>query len=126
MSRALSIIKDYLCHSANTVFGMYQQPFNREWDGMLRRILEAGKLLNISDHTITFHCGGDVFEVWTSNRWFSFAHLYRLNGEYIAEHLQARPRFSTMRHLHGIATLVTPVTIDTFYSLVGQQGGSND
>lgn len=111
-SRAHRIIKDYLCHSANTVFGMYQQPFNREWDSMLRSILKTGKLLSVSDYTITFHCGGDVFEIWTANRWFSFAHLYRLNGECITEDLQARPRFSTMRHLYVLATLakIPPVS----------------
>jgi len=125
---AVSVVWDYSCHVKNTVFGVYQRPFNQGWDFLLKRILETGELLSADECTATFKLGDDLFEIWTSNRWYSFAHLYRFNGKYISRSLQARPRFITMRHLHGLVAFVKSpsVTREIFYSPVNPQGGSND
>ncbi|HCD7551345.1 TPA: hypothetical protein ND482_001645 [Citrobacter farmeri] len=117
----INALKDYLCHIARTFFHMYQQPFNELWDQKLLRALNAGEIIFVEKHTITFSCDGDVLQVWTSNRWYAYAYLYQLNGEYVDESLKARPRFRTMRLLYEIerAVRISPVTRRDFYDRLG-------
>jgi hypothetical protein len=117
----LRLLQDCLSHSVNTVLVMYQAPFSEAWDRHLRRILAEGEITEINQHAVTFLYGGDVLEIWIANRWYFYAHLFRLNGECVERKLQARPRFKTMRLLHGMVQKLTPkpVTRADFYELGG-------
>ena len=48
----MQIIIDYLCHAANTVFGMYQQPFLKEWDEMLNDMMNIAQLARMKDEKL--------------------------------------------------------------------------
>ncbi|EKA4755326.1 hypothetical protein OLJ17_004795, partial [Salmonella enterica] len=48
------MLKDYLCHIANTLTGMYQLPFSQEWDARLNKLLDEGVLLSVGEYTATF------------------------------------------------------------------------
>ncbi|EKA4755327.1 hypothetical protein OLJ17_004796, partial [Salmonella enterica] len=48
------MLKDYLCHIANTLTGMYQLPFSQEWDARLNELLDEGVLLFVGEYTATF------------------------------------------------------------------------
>ncbi|EBN8660567.1 hypothetical protein ACK1DB_001181 [Salmonella enterica] len=95
------MLKDYLCHIANTLTGMYQLPFSQEWDARLNELLDEGVLLFVGEYTATFSTGEHTVEVWITNRWYSFGGLYCFDGECAPQHLQARPRFRTMRRLYA-------------------------
>ncbi|ELZ7139484.1 hypothetical protein AB7T60_004950, partial [Salmonella enterica] len=71
------MLKDYLCHIANTLTGMYQLPFSQEWDARLNKLLDEGVLLSVGEYTATFSAGEHTVEVWIRNRWYSFGELYR-------------------------------------------------
>lgn len=45
--------------------------------------------------------GEHTVEVWIANHWYSFGHLYRLDGEYVSPSCRHRPRFRTMRRLYA-------------------------
>ncbi|MFS9881858.1 hypothetical protein WKV47_25945, partial [Salmonella enterica] len=95
------MLKDYLCHIANTLSGMYQLPFSQEWDDQLNKLLDEGALLFVGQYTATFSTGEHTVEVWIANHWYSFGNLYRLDGEYVYPSCQHRPRFRTMRRLYA-------------------------
>ncbi|ECI0119917.1 hypothetical protein XS87_04465 [Salmonella enterica subsp. enterica] len=96
------MLKDYLCHIANTLTGMYQLPFSQEWDARLNKLLDEGVLLSVGEYTATFSADENTVEVWIANRWYSFGELYRLDGEYVSPSCQHRPRFRTMRRLYAV------------------------
>jgi hypothetical protein len=95
------MFKDYLCHIANTAFGLYRHPFCQSWDALLNKILSEGRCLSADDYTATFSLDGDTYEIWTANHWCGCADLYRMNGDYAASHPK-RPRFHTMRRLYAV------------------------
>ncbi|EOF6267714.1 hypothetical protein ACK1GW_004997, partial [Salmonella enterica] len=82
------MLKNYLCHIANTLTGMYQLPFSQEWDARLNKLLDEGVLLSVGEYTATFSAGENTVEVWIANRWYSFGHLYCLDGEYVSPSCQ--------------------------------------
>lgn len=86
-------------HIGNTVFRMYQKPFSRDWDKRLNEVIEHGKVVRAGEHTIEIQHNGIVMSIWTSNRWYSFGNLHYINGKYVPEELQFRPRFKTMEKL---------------------------
>ena len=98
----MQIIIDYLCHAANTVFGMYQQPFLKEWDEMLNDIIDNGIIVDVDELTITFNYEGKEYEVWVGNRWYSYGHIYSIGGKQIKRSQEFRPRFRTMRRLRDL------------------------
>lgn len=97
------MLKDYLCHIANTLF-TYQEQFYAPWDNLLCRLLDEGKIVGINPHTVSFSFEGRLYGVWISNRWYSYAHLYALNEKPVAREIQFRPRFKTMRRLHALTS----------------------
>lgn len=124
-----SAFKDYLFHVTHIVFRVgYGRPFSERWDRQLVRIINAGKVESVNKHTIVFSYGGDVFEVWTSNRWYAYAHLWSLNGKEIPENIQARPRFSTMRELHEVVKAFDywPQNRKEFYQRLEQMSKAHD
>ena len=98
----MQIIIDYLCHAANTIFGMYQQPFLKEWDDMLNDIIDKGLIVEVGELTIKFNYEGKEYEIWVGNRWYSYAHIYSIGGKYIKRSQEFRPRFRTMRRLRDL------------------------
>lgn len=118
MNINFSTLKDYAFHALRSVFCDYQQPFNTQWDERLQQVLDTGELLSVGEHLATFSHDGDVLSIWIANRWYSYAHLYQLNGEAIPRGMEVRPRFSTMRRLHALvsASAQRPQSIDEFYA----------
>ncbi|MCX8457452.1 hypothetical protein OTG61_02990 [Escherichia coli] len=98
----MQIIIDYLCHAANTIFGMYQQPFLKEWDDMLNDILDKGLIMDVDELTIKFNYEGEIYLIWVGNRWYSYGHIYSIGDKYIKRSHEFRPRFRTMRRLHDL------------------------
>ncbi|AQW17601.1 hypothetical protein ACSOR1_003208 [Escherichia coli] len=98
----MQIIIDYLCHIFNTIFGFYQQPFLKEWDAMLNDILDKGLIMEVDELTIKINYEGEEYQIWVGNRWYSYAHIYSLNGKLLTNRQEFRPRFRTMRRLHNL------------------------
>lgn len=98
------MFKDYLCHIANTIFRLYQHPFDEEWDRLLNEILDHGDCLSVGKYTATFWFNSNTYEVWINNRWYACAELYRINEACVFSNQQFRPRFRTMRRLHRFAS----------------------
>ncbi|CAI1628882.1 Uncharacterised protein [Serratia proteamaculans] len=96
------MFNDYLSHTVNTLFFMYQEPFNHDWDTRLIQLLDEGKVISASRHCVTFSLHGMSYDVWVSNRWYSYGYLYEMDGKYVPKYLQYRPRFHTMRRLNQL------------------------
>lgn len=73
---------------AGVLFGAcFQKPYSKAWDKKLRELIESdAEITDIRDHSLKI--GG--YQVWTSNRWYSYATPY---GASIPER---RPSISTM------------------------------
>lgn len=93
------MIKNLLCHCANTLFGMYQRPYSEAWDKHLNEIMDGYKYVEAGQYTITFEYENDIIEIWTSNRWYAFGHIYYVNGKGVEKEHEFRPRFMTMLRL---------------------------
>lgn len=92
-------MSEFIKHIANTVFGMYQEPFSEKWDLELNEIMDTGRVIQTSDCTITYMHKGNAITVWAANKWYSFGHLVRVNGKEVGKKFQSRPRFKTMLKL---------------------------
>ncbi|MGI1757564.1 hypothetical protein [Serratia marcescens] len=97
------MLKDYLCHIANTPFA-YHRRFYAPWDDLLCRLLEEGKIVEIKPCTVSFHLDGQLYEVWIANRWYAYAYLCAINKTSVEREIQFRPRFKTMRRLHALVS----------------------
>lgn len=95
-------VYDRLCHIVNTLVGMYQEPFSQEWDDELNSIMSNGVVENTTRLTVDFRYENDIITVWTGNRWYSFGHLHRVNGNFVEDEFRFRPRFKTMVRLHEL------------------------
>lgn len=104
-------IREWFRHLCCTVLRMYQQPYSHEWDVQLNRILDKGTVVEASTCTLTLHYEGMYYEVWTSNRWYAFGHLYRTGTQSDYERRRCamvpkkgwrRPRFRTMLRLWSV------------------------
>lgn len=94
------MFKDYLCHIGNTIFGLYQPPFSKEWDKTLNQLLDEGECLFVEEYTAAFWLDGDVYRVWLKNQWYGYAKLQQFNENPLPTAAHVRPRFRTMRRLH--------------------------
>jgi hypothetical protein len=92
----------YLNHGLRLLFGMHQQPFCHEWDALLNQIIDSGKVVDHSDHTITFLHAGRTYQLWTSNEFYSFGHIFRLDDVKVPNKFERRPSLKTMLRLHEI------------------------
>ncbi|RTP91510.1 hypothetical protein [Enterobacter asburiae] len=97
------MLKDYLSHIGNTLFGMYQHPFSKDWDQILNQLLDEGECLFVEEYTAAFWLDGDVYRVWLKNHRFGYANLYQFNENPLPSVAHVRPRFRTMRRLHRFA-----------------------
>lgn len=95
-------VYDRLCHIVNALTGMYQESFSQEWDDELNLIMSNGVVENTTGLTVDFRYENDIITVWTGNRWYSFGHLYRVNGNVVEDEFKFRPRFKTMVKLHKL------------------------
>ncbi|WP_446470814.1 hypothetical protein [Xenorhabdus stockiae] len=95
----------------NKVFFMYQHNYLTEWDNKLNHLLDNGKIVGFDDFTVTFTDGDNRYEVWTSNRFYSFGHLYGTNDA--SQKPQYRPSWRTMMRLYFEA-----VEIKNFKSVI--------
>lgn len=96
----LKYLMALLGHILRTMTDMYLHPFSPSWDEELQRLLDEGELIGVNEFTATFFHNGDIFEVWTENRWLAFGDLHCLNGITTPLHLCTRPRFHTMYRLN--------------------------
>ena len=67
------MIYEYIGHILNTVFGMYQEPFDKEWDSMLTMLLVFGTVVELDDYTVTFKYDDNHYNVWIGNKYYSYA-----------------------------------------------------
>lgn len=88
-----------ISHIGNTVFRMYQKPFSSDWDNRLNEAITHGKVVRAGDHTIEIKHNEILMSIWVSNRWYAFGNLHYINGKFVPEELQFRPRFKTMERL---------------------------
>lgn len=95
-------MKFLLGHVFRTAFCIYQKKFNKQWDCLLNRILDDGKLVKVELHTVDFLYQGGVYCVWISNRWYAYGNLYALNDKYVGSELEFRPAFKTMVRLYEV------------------------
>lgn len=91
-----------ISHIENTIFGMYQKPFSSDWDNRLNEAITHGEVVRAGEHTIEIKHNGILMSVWVSNRWYAFGHLHYINGKFVPEELQYRPRFKTMERLFAL------------------------
>ena len=85
-------------HILRTITGFYNKPYNKQWDAKLNEILDSvdhGAKVILGDARITV----DEYEIWIENKYYCYAHAWRINGIYTPKHLQFRPKFSTMKRL---------------------------
>lgn len=93
-------------HVLRVIFCLYQEGFNKEWDCKLNSILDEGELLGLRTHTINYKYQGNNYEIWISNRWYSYAHLHYFNDKYTGRNVQFRPSFRTMVKLHKAVSAI--------------------
>lgn len=56
----------------------------------------------VGEHTCTFKVDGREYQVWSSNRFYAYAHIYRIDGETVPRELWRRPKLRTMLRFAGI------------------------
>ena len=83
-----------LKHLFRTLFGGYQYPFSKQWDICLNNLLDTGTVVELRDHILDLkNDKGDVYSIWVSNKFYSYGHLYRKNGESVSYHAMRRPSY---------------------------------
>ena len=94
------MIYEYIGHMLNTVFGMYQEPFDKEWDSMLTMLLVFGTVVALDDYVVTFKYDDNHYTVWIGNKYYSYAwlHMSASGKKY------TRPKFKTMLRLNKLVT----------------------
>ncbi|HBC9089455.1 TPA: hypothetical protein KE767_004467 [Citrobacter koseri] len=89
----------YIGHLLRMVSGFYQISFSEEWDFRLNEIMVNGAIVEAGEHTVTYQFDGDVIEIWVSNKWYAFGHIYRVNDKLVSKEFQNRPALKTMYRL---------------------------
>lgn len=103
---SLSLPVHYLNHGLRLLFGMHQQPFCSDWDGILNQIIDSGKIVGHCEHTITFKHTGR-YEIWTANEFYSYGHIYMLDERSTPRKFERRPSLKTMLRLNEIKKKLT-------------------
>ena len=91
----------------------YLRKFNKDWSKTLGHLLDMvddGKASvsateNIFDgkvHCLDISFNGVEYSIWVSSKQFSYAYLYRINGETIDESSQFRPSIWVMMRLSDL------------------------
>lgn len=101
---------------------MHQQKFSEEWDERLNELLDMGEIVDCSEHTLSIEYLGNEIEIWCSNRWYSFAHAYRVNGTPVDKNRQYRPRLKTMFRLQGVFQSERNKALDNDYLALFKDG----
>lgn len=79
------------------LFGMFQKKYCHMWDMKLREISCLADDLTVSDHTVQFIVGDIKYEVWISNRWYSYGYLWQVNDKSISRLMRnKRPSIAMM------------------------------
>lgn len=97
----------YLNHGLRLLFGMHQKPFCKEWDELLNSVMDEGEIVDSSECTITFQYAGKRYGVWIENQFYSFGHIYYLDGKSVASKYYRRPSLKTMVRLSHISQRIT-------------------
>lgn len=95
-------IYKYMTHFLRTFFGFYQRPFSEKWDKELNHIMENGTIVYVDNYTISYLIDGNTVEIWAENKWYCFAHIYRVNGKGVNRRNQYRPRIDTMHKFWNV------------------------
>ena len=94
-------LRHYVGHFFRTILCFYHQRYSSDWDVMLNHMLDNGIVKGIDQYTITLEFNGNLIEIWCSNRWYSFAHIYSINGKKVDCEMQCRPKMKTMIKVWG-------------------------
>lgn len=96
------MIYDYMCHIFNTVFRLYQNPFNKKWDALLNMLMVFGTVVEFDEYAVTFEYNDNRYTVWIENRYYSYAWLHGCSRKYTADERHMRPKFKTMLRLNKL------------------------
>ncbi|MGG6192992.1 hypothetical protein ACQV2B_02695 [Pantoea allii] len=89
----------HIFHPLLVLTRFYHERYSREWDEELNRIIDSDSQPEIRRHTAKFNVDGKCYEVWIANAYYSFGHIYSVDGVYAPKKLQRRPSISTMIRL---------------------------
>ncbi len=84
-------------HLLRILFNEYQQPYSKKWDKLFNEILDHGQIISDETFTVTFEYRGHHFGIWYGNKYYSYGHLYMLDGDGIDHKCAFRPKFKTMK-----------------------------
>lgn len=98
------MICTYIGHILRIIFDIYQNPFNKKWDALLNMLIVFGTVVEFDEYDITFEYNDNRYTVWIENKYYSYAWLYRYNGQYTADERRVRPKFKTMLRLNKLVT----------------------
>jgi hypothetical protein len=87
---------------SNKLFCLFQQEYNKSWDDFLKRIAEESNVVGFSEHTVSFKLNNIIYTVWTENKFYSYGHLYRIDGEEVEDSVMFRPSYKVARKLYKL------------------------
>ncbi|WP_343463527.1 hypothetical protein [Pantoea sp.] len=92
----------YLAHPIMVVTFGYQERYSAIWDKELNRLMDSDRNPEIDRYTAKFRVDGGEYEVWISNRYYSYGFIYRVDGIAAPKSMRKRPSLRTMRRLADI------------------------
>lgn len=92
----------YLAHPIMVITFGYQERFSAGWDSELNRLMDSDPNPEIGRHTAKFRIDGSEYEVWIANRYYSYGHIYRVDGVEAPKAMRNRPSLRTMLRLAAI------------------------
>lgn len=92
----------YLAHPLMVITFCYQERFSSGWDVELNRLMDSDPNPEIGRHIAKFRVDGREYEVWIANRYYSYGHVYRVDGVQAPKAIRKRPSLITMRRLAAI------------------------
>lgn len=89
----------YFVHPIMVVTFFYQERYSAGWDKELNRLMDADPTPEVSMYTAIFRVDGKKYEVWIANRYYSYGHIYWVDGINAPKQVRNRPSFRTMCRL---------------------------
>ena len=103
---------NWIYHILNTIFFMYQQPYNKDWDKKLNELLdEYGSNVVVSRYCATL----GEYDVWIANKWYAYGNAYMKNSVSVGRRYEFRPKFRTMLRLDKTVRYVSKDEVKEFY-----------
>ena len=101
-----------LGHIFRTILGLYQKEYNEDWDRVLNELLDGVEAGTSKVHTEAHSVVIEGFEIWVSNKWYSYGYLWFKDVKYVSSSLRFRPKFSTMKRLDKLVSSMKKQELD--------------